>query len=324
MSQNNQINFVNESRNVVWLSGYAKAGDEGELLLYQSANEGRAIPIKLHAGLKRPRAHTPCEILCHAYGYRDEAGKGWVRLEAVQIKRASVVSVPRNIVALNALRSQRPGSADPYNPFVTLEQARAEIQENLRLDGATIDELLKTASKRANGKDGFVNKAILSGCVGHKAYVPAADDGSGDLGHFGFQLMQSLDQLKAIPVRVTGVDSRFSQTLRKVLPINVVATVAVDAVRDEAQNIIDRRVYLTTDKNNVGYASANDFARKVFPAWWHQLAAAMAEQQMAQRKASEVGVGTSTRAVVAHTPVAAAGAAEVATPADVTVSDETF
>lgn len=313
MSQNNQINFVNESRNVVWLSGYAKAGEDGELLLYQSRNEARAIPIKLHSGLKRPRAHTPCEILCHAHGYRDADNKWWVRLDAVQIKRASVVSVPRSIVALNALRPQKGSGSNDYDPFVTLEVARQEIQDNLRLGSEAVEALLRSASKRAQGKDGFVNKAILSGCVGHKAYIAPADDGSGDLGHVAFQLMQSLDQERAIPVRVTGVDSRFSQTLRKVLPINVVASVAVDSIRDSEGNILARRVYLTTDKNNVGYASANDFAKKSFPGWWHQLAAAMADQQLAQRSAGEL-----------KTPAAAEAPIEPLVPAGVSLSEVSF
>lgn len=90
----NRSNWVNESRNFVWLSGYVRGGDEHHVLLYQSSNEDRAIPIQVSTRLRRPRANTPCEIKCHAFGYRDEDGKHWIRLEAIQIKRASVTSTP--------------------------------------------------------------------------------------------------------------------------------------------------------------------------------------------------------------------------------------
>lgn len=292
----NHTNFVNESRNIVWLSGYAKAGDGNTILVCQSSNESKAIPVELHSGLKRPAPNAPCEIKCHAVGYRDESGKSWIRLEAIQIKRASVAAVPRKLVSLNALRSKEALQSKDYNPFLSVEQLQKEIRDHLPLEKAAIEHLMEDAAKRGNGRDGFINKAILSGCVGFKAYIPPADDGSFEMGHVAFHLMQSKEPEKALMVRIQGADGRFSKQLRPIIPVNVLASIGVEVIKDDAGNVTARRLYLSTDKNNVGVATAADFSRKVFPTWWLD----MTNQYFAAKEAQRRQAGQ-----VAQVPVSA-------------------
>lgn len=292
----NRSNWVNESRNFVWLSGYVRGGDENHILLYQSSNEDRAIPIQVSTRIRRPRANTPCEIKCHAFGYRDEEGRFWVRLEAIQIKRASVTSTPRRLVTLNALRPKAALQDKDFSPFVSLEQLKAEVRQNMAIDEEFVDSLLADATKRTTMRDAFQNKAVLSGFVGNKAYVPPADDGSGDLGHIRFSLMQQADLSRALQIRVMGADGRFSKELKTLWPVVVMATVRSEPVKDDEGNIVDRRVYLTTERAHVGYAQVNDFAGRTFPAWWQAMVSAHYAERRKQAEASKAANGASAPA----------------------------
>jgi len=314
----NHTNWVNESRNVVWLSGYAKGGDDTHILLYQSANEDRAIPVRVNGRQRRPRPNTPCEIKCHVHGYRDEDGKFWVNLDAIQIKRASVTSTPRRLVALNALRPQEALAAKDYSPFVSLERLKSEVKDSMRIDGDIVESLLQDASRRTSMHDSFQNKVILSGFVGMKGYVPPADDGSGDLGHVRVNVMQHTDQEIALQVRVLGADGRFSKEIKSFLPLVVMAQVRTDVVKNEQGEILERRVFLATERAHVGMANVNDFEHKRFPDWWvKKVNAHYAERQRQNEQRDDQH---------AAKPVAAAPtpAMEVAVAAGVQESSEVF
>ena len=316
----NRSNWVNEARNFVWLSGYVRGGDENHVLLYQSSNEDRAIPIQVSTRLRRPRANTPCEIKCHAFGYRDDQGTHWIRLEAIQIKRASVTSTPRRLVALNALRPKSALQSKDFTPFVSLEQLKAEVKQTMKIDEEFVDSLLADASKRTTMRDAFQNKAVLSGFIGHKAFIPPTDDGSGDLGHIRFNLMQQSELDRALQIRVMGADGRFSKELKTLHPVVVIATVRSQVVKDEEGNITDRKLYLATERAHVGYATVNDFAGKTFPAWWQAMVAAHYAERRKQADASR----QANASHAAAPPPPGPGAADPSLPKGVQESDDEF
>lgn len=285
----NLTNFVNESRNIVWISGYARGGDGNTILMYQSASEDRAIPVHVDAKMRRPRPNTPCEIKCHAMGYRDADGKQWVRLEAIQIKRASVSNVPRRLVIQNAMRPNAAVQREGWSPFDSIDKIRSEIRESLRLEDQVVNDLLNDSAGNGPRGGGFVNKVILSGFVGHKAYMPPSDDGSGDLGHVLLHLRQHPDAQRALPIRIQGADSRFGKLLKSLHPLNIIGEVRVAVTKDSDGNIVMRHAYLAAEKNSVGQGSNTDFGRGSFPLWWAdavrdhyaQKRALLAEQQAA-------------------------------------------
>lgn len=324
----NVTNFVNESRNVIWLSGYVRGGTDDVMLLCQSSNMDRAIPISIGSRIRRPRANAPCEIKCHALGYRDGSGKNWIRLEAIQIKRASVTATPRRLVALNALRPKESLASVDFSPFISLEQLKSEVKDSLKLNEEIVNSLLDDASKRTSIRDGFQNKAILSGFIGHKAYIAPRDDGSGDLGHILFHLHQHGPVEQALPVRVEGADARFGKELRALHPMSVIAQLRVDVDKDEQGEVVARKVYLSTDRNNVGFATVNEFAKRQFPSWWldavneHYLK----RQQLAE-KSREQAIAASQAAPSKSKPTAKPAKTAIkpdAMPEGVSTTDEVF
>lgn len=262
----NNANFVAECRNLVLLSGYAKFAEDGTVLLAQSANDATEIPINMRAGLRLPPRGVACEIRCHVSGYRDEeSGHSGIVLNAISVKRASITAVPQQRAMLNALRAPASAAA---KPFTSREDIIREISESLQLQAKSVEDLLAGAS-RHRPKDGFLNRAVLSGFVGHKAYIPPADDGSGDLGSVQFTLMQQPSLTKALMVRVRGADSRFARVLNpKLRPINVIGRVVVRAERDDDGAIVKRHLVIEADRNGISQATMSDFERKAPPAWW--------------------------------------------------------
>jgi hypothetical protein len=267
MSQSNFSNFVNECRNIVWLSGYARKQEDGSILLYQSANEAAAFPIHVPAKLRLPSANIVVEVKCHAFGRRNtETQRSELRLEAIQIKRAGITAAPRQRTFLNALRDRVSAAA---NPFAARDEVINEIHNHLQIGRDVVAAILSDADKRS-GRDGFQNRAVLSGFVGHKAYIPPSDDGSGDLGHVAFTLVQHEDVNRAIPIRVRGADSRFGKELGPLRPTAVIARVSVTAERGENDAIVARHLYLDASRADVGMAMLNDFASKSWPEWWRK------------------------------------------------------
>lgn len=309
----NLTNFVNDCRNIVWVSGYAKGGEGNELLLYQSSNADRAIPIQVSPRVRRPRPNTPVEIKCHAFGTRDEQGRQRMRLEAIQIKRAGVANAPSRIVMQNALRPASALEAPGATPFDSLEKVKDEIRTGLRLEEQLVNDLLADSARRGGKSGGFVNKVFLSGFVRSKAYVPPSDDGSGDLGHVRLHLCQHPQAEKSLEVCIQGANSEFGKLLKLLAPLSIVGELRVAVVKDDAGNIIERRPYISTDKNNVGAGVISDFARDAFPGWWREAALAVNAEKRAAAEAA-----AATRAAVAATPAAPAA------PSGVQVTDDVF
>lgn len=75
---------------------------------------------------------------------------------------------------------------------MSLEQLKAEVKQTMSIDEELVDSLLADASKRTTMRDAFQNKAVLSGFIGHKAFIPPADDGSGDWATFASTSCSSL------------------------------------------------------------------------------------------------------------------------------------
>lgn len=302
----NLTNFVNDCRNIVWLSGYAKKAEDGSMLLYQSSNEATAIPISMPKHLRFPAPNVACEVKCHAFGYRDTVtGHSAIRLDALHIKRAAVTSTPRARTFLNALRDKASAAS---NPFAPREEVIEEVRHNLQLEAGAVEMLLADASRRI-GNDGFQNRVVLSGFVGHKAFIPPADDGSGDLGAVQFMLRQTVDESHALVARVRGADARFSKELKTLHPLTVIGKVSVLATKDDAGAVIQRRVVLDTDRNNVGLATLNDFAGKSWPQWWRSAVEDHYKQRRALDEKSRVGAASAPANTPAQpTPVAAATA----------------
>lgn len=308
MSQANFSNFVNECRNIVWLSGYARKQEDGTILLYQSANEATAFPIHVPAKLRLPSSNIVVEVKCHAYGRRNpENQRSELRLEAIQIKRAGITAAPRQRTFLNALRDRMSTSA---NPFAAREEVISEIQANLKIERDVVTAILADADKRS-GRDGFQNRAVLSGFVGHKAFVPPSDDGSGDLGHVAFTLIQHEDVNRAIPVRVKGADSRFGKELGKLRPTAVIARVSVSVQRDAEGGITERSLHLDASRADVGMAMLNDFAAKSWPEWWRN---ALVAHHNAQRQqiAQDQERSAKMQAISKQAPAPAAPAVDAA------------
>lgn len=281
MKEANATKYVNETTNTVWLSGWARPGSEAdEMLLCQSDNPAQQFPIKLRPGQRRPRVDTPCEVKCHAYDYRGHGEKNWVRLEAIHIKRASMSAGPRQRMLLNALR---PRSGQAFNPFAKDDEIREEIQNSLSLSEEAMEGLLKAGGRRPR-RDGYLNRATFSGFVGLKAMVAPSDNGTGDLGHIYFQLMQRSDLKGGLPVRVVGNDQSLKDTLKAVHPVSVAGEVKVELIKDEDGSVMERLIYIRTDRHSVGQATAGDYQNGAFPLWWRELINVHFKQQSELRQ----------------------------------------
>lgn len=278
MARASNFTFINDCRNSVWLSGYARPQSDGTYLLYQSSNDATAIPLVCERkSLRFPASHIACEVRCHAVGLRNpETSVSEIRLVVDAVKRASVTAAPRGRTLMNALRAKDAAAA---NPFAPREEVVAEVKESLQFTQEAVEMLLSDASKRV-GHDGYVNRVMVSGFVGHKAFIPPSDDGSGDLGCVRFLLMQSAEMDVALPVEVIGADSRFGKEIRALLPMLVIGRVRVVAQRDDEGNIASRKVTLATSRGDVGLATLSDFAAKAWPAWWREVT----EAHFAQRR----------------------------------------
>jgi len=251
--------YVNNATNTVWLSGYARRSDGDTLLLYQSANPDRAIPITLPRNVpRRPADNEPIEVHCHAYGWQDEQGRSRVRLQAIKIKRPSVAAIPSRTVWASALNEEQ--------PFVSMEELRRMFQTKMELNDLAIEAILIDAKRNSLGGNGFLNKAIVSGFVGTRAFVPPQTDGG--LAYLAIRLHQHADEGASLPVRVFSADRSISERVKPWLPVNVNGEIFVEVERDTDGVIVDRRLSIRCDKHSIGSATAGDFAGGVFPAWW--------------------------------------------------------
>lgn len=247
-----QSDWVNQARNVCWFSGYAWGVSDGHLLLRQTEDDKRTIRIRVNSGVRPPLDNEAYEVKCHCV-----VDRGVAHLRYVRLKRASIASLPRKAAWLNTLR----GHGREFDPFAKNDQVRKEIRENLRIDDATVDAIIKHANAVPGRPTGFTNKLDLSGFVGLKGFVqPTANETEG---HLEFMLHQHSNPEKAIPIRVLGVNARFGQSLVTNMPIKVRAR-----ARFEPNNQGEPVLVLLTDRNNISRGTERDFEGRTFPKWW--------------------------------------------------------
>lgn len=293
MAKNNDsIRWVNQAMHFVWLSGFARENPavKGELLLMQSADPAKAIPIRYAAHQKLPMVNTPCEIQCHITPYR-VGDKRFVRLEAVRIKRAGVNATPSMLWKLNAHRAPKSRQDAEYNPFASVSEVREQMKVRLGVSDQVVDVLLSSEGKGT--KSGFQNQAFLSGFIAERAFVPSMDV---NLPSYGLVLLaQHKDAERHLPIVVTGrgVDPRYLKTLRTMHPVMLIGQVHVDVVRTGDGAVEERHCSIRVDKNNLHGATGSDFQGKAFPDWFYL---AMEERVNQRRQLDAV----SRKAAVAH------------------------
>lgn len=294
MSKQYAYTFVNECRNMVWLSGYARPQPDGTVLLYQSSNEATAIPMRPGKNVRFPAPHLACEVRCHAVGVRDpDTNVSEILLTAVSVKRASVTTVPKTRTLINAFRDRASAAA---NPFAPRDEVMQEIRDNLKFSQDAVDMLLNGSAAARPGFDGYVNRVLLSGFVGHKAFIAPRDDGTGDLGRVRFMLMQSADPSAALVVDVRGADSRFGKELRELHPLTVIGRTRVVVDRDAEGAITRRYVGVETERSTVGLATLTDFAAKAWPEWWRDAVSARLVQRRELSARNEAQVAAQRQA----------------------------
>lgn len=282
MSQKIDTNFANGCRNAVWLSGYLRQGAApGEMLLMQSNNPEQMLPIRIPKHMRMPSPNTVCEVKCRVRGYRDgTSGQSRVFLEAFMVKRAGITAVPRSRMLLNALRER---NAAKDNPFASRAAIIEEVRRNLKLEEEAIQMLVKDAEKRVSHRDGFLNQVVISGFTGHKAYIPPADDGSGDLGAVHVNVLQTAVPSEAMIVRVRGADQRISKSLSPLAPLRIRGRISVIGTqKDDDGNVVSRELIIDASRDDIGAADLNDFTGRQLPEWWKQMAKELAAQRAAQ------------------------------------------
>jgi hypothetical protein len=293
MARNNDsIRWVNQAMHFVWISGFARDNPnvKGEMLLMQSADMAKAIPIRYSERHRLPMVNTPCEIQCHVIPYRI-GDKRFVHLEAVRIKRAGVNATPNMLWKLNAHRAPKSRKDTDYNPFASVVEVREQMKANLGVSDQVVDILLSSEGKGT--KSGFQNQVFLSGFIAERAFVPSMDV---NLPSYGLLLLaQHKDAERHIPLVVSGrgVDPRYLKTLRSMHPVMLIGQVHVDVVRGADGSVEQRHCSIRVDKNNLNGATASDFQGKAFPDWFYL---AMEERVNLRKQLDAV----SRKAVVAH------------------------
>jgi len=256
--------FVNGCRNVVWLAGYARRADDGTVLLAQSDNNAKSIPIQMGPTLRCPPPNEAFEVKCHLHSERTEDGDERTWLEAYFIRRASVRAVPNVHILLNGLRKR---SAVAERPFASVEDVLAELEEYQSLSREAVKSLLPSQRKQA--RDQFTNYVGLSGFLGHRRFIPPAEGSWDDFGSLLFELRQSEDAKQALRIHIPNAGTKFGKQLgRPFWPLAVSARLRVEPVVNEAGEVVDRKLLLETSPNQIGGATYSQFAGKQFPAWW--------------------------------------------------------
>lgn len=296
-----QSDWVNQARNVCWFSGYAWGVSDGYLLLRQADDAKRTIRIRIGSGVRPPIDNEAYEVKCHCV-----VDRGELELRYVRMKRASISSLPRKAAWLNTLRGHR----SDFDPFAKIDQVRQEIRDNLRIDDATVDGIIKQANAVPGRPTGFTNKLDLSGFVGLKGFVqPTGDEKEG---HIEFMLHQHANPEKAIPIRVIGVNARFGQSLFPNMPVMVRARAHFST--DDAG---ETKLVLVTDRNNIGRGTDRDFEGRTFPKWWRDSLAAL-RAKLSREAARDDAVFSKPEGAVDAAGAAAAepAVAESETPAE--------
>jgi len=257
-------NFINGCRNVVWLSGYARRADDGTVLLAQSDNDARAIPIQIAPPLRCPPPNEAFEVKCHLYSEHTEDGESRTWLEAYYLRRASVRAVPKTRALLNALRKR---AAVSERPFASREDIIEELESQQALTREAVESLLP--GQKSKGRDQFLNRVMLAGFLGNRRFIPPAEGSWDDFGSLLFELRQSDDPMQALRIHIPNAGMKFGSVLGKPMwPLAVEARLRVGPLLSDAGEVLERRLVLETSMNQIGAATLSHFAEKQFPEWW--------------------------------------------------------
>jgi len=280
--------YINGCRNYVWLSGYARREEDGSVLLLQSSNEEKAIPIQMAPHLRCPPPGVAFEVKCHVLSERTQANEHRVWLEAYFIKRASVSSVPKPRAILNAMRKHRSISE---NPFASYEEVVAELQEQQGVSKASIDYLIPRDRKLPR-RDGFLNRVLLTGALGHHRFIEPEQGSFDDFGALVFELLQGEDRARAHRILIPGAGRQVLNHMGKRLcPLSIEAQLKVEPILAEDGTVRERRLSLESAfrQGQIGIAQRRHFAGQTFPVWYREAldAQAQAQAQAQQRAPSD-------------------------------------
>jgi len=270
--------YINGCRNYVWLSGYARREEDGSVLLLQSGNEEKAIPIQMAPHLRCPPPSEAFNIKCHVFSERTEANDQRVWLEAYFIKRASASSVPKPRAVINALRKH---SAISKNPFASYEEVIVELQEQQGVSKEAIDYLIPRDRKLPRG-DGFLNRVLLTGALGHHRFIEPEQGSFDDFGALVFELLQGEDRARAHRILIPGAGRQVLNHMGKRLcPLSVEAQLKVEPILAEDGTVRERRLSLESSfrQGQIGIAQRRHFAGQTFPVWYREALDAQAEAQ---------------------------------------------
>lgn len=245
--------FVNGSQNICWFSGYAWGVHDNLFLLRQAADPKRVLRFRVKRTFRAPVDNSPVEVKAHAVSWQ-----GVPSLQLLLVKRATVQSTRnRDFMLFPLLNIHR-----DEDPFEALHNARDRIRENMALDEATIDAILKEAGKGGKYANGYTNDLKLTGFLASKTYVPPTDPSQA--GYLRITLSQYADSAKDIPINIRGADQRLGSRLKRLMPLRVVANAA------SAQGADGMVTEFWSDPRRITQASNTDFENRKMPRWWQE------------------------------------------------------
>lgn len=279
--------YVNQARNVCWLSGVIKRIDATTVLICASNDVTRGIQVNVRRGLVIPPDGSIVETSCHLYGtHAKDTNIRSLRIEAVYFKRASLAAMPPRL----AISQTFMGRENPLASVAEIKEsmhkafAKADLGEEDGDVGELVNSIVRETQKtRVQAK--FTNKVILTGFVGAKAMIQATES---DDPYLYVQIHQFPDTERALPIRIYGSVGSFSQHMRTLFPVNLVGELAFTD-KANAEGVLTRQFYIKVTKNEVGSATASDFESRQLPSWWIRAFANHRKQQEANAIASSQG-----------------------------------
>jgi hypothetical protein len=297
--------FVNQARNVCWLSGAIKRLDPTTVLICSSNDATRGYHVTVRRGLMVPPDGSIVEVNCHLYGtHNKDTNTRGLRVEAIYFKRASLGAMPKKLALFQPFVSRDnplPAMADVKQSIHRM-MARADVGDEVGNVDALVDSMVRESQKGGRIQPKFTNKVIITGFVGAKAVRQASET---EDAHLYAQIHQFPDTERALPVKVYGNVSSLSQAMRTLFPVNMVGELAFTDTTGEG-GIVTRSYYIKVAKpNDVGSAQPSDFQNRTLPVWWVKAFAAHQQKQEAAKAAS--GNGPKTVKAAAVPPAAAEG-----------------
>lgn len=281
--------FVNQARNVCWLSGVIKRIDSTTVLVCPSTDVTRGIHVNVRRGLVVPPDGSIVEVNCHLYGtHSKDTNTRSLRIEAVYFKRASLAAMPKKLALFQPFVSRDnplPAMAEVKESIHKM-LARADVGDDVGDLGGLVDSMVREGQKGGRVQPKFVNKVIITGFVGAKAFRQASET---EDAHLYVQLHQFPDTERALPVKIYGNVSSLSQAMRPLFPVNLVGELAFTDTPN-AEGVMVRNYYIKVARpNDVGSAQPSDFQNRNLPVWWVRAFAAHKAKKEAERQAAGEG-----------------------------------